>query len=138
MLCGQSGSGRCKRHAAPDEGVANVKHFTGIRENGAYPRGRLGFGRPAEFGKVGLIVQLGEILVKTAETQSNFGDSIAHLVTLGAQGYDAAATRKLAMRAERLTADGIQLSEDEGPRRAIVAAGAVGVGIWQCPTVAPS
>ena len=65
----------------------------------------------AEFGKVGLIVQLDEFLAKTAEALSKFGDSIAPLVTLGAQGYDAAAARKLAMRAERLTA------EDEGPRR---------------------
>jgi hypothetical protein len=43
MLWGSPGSEKRIGHAAPDEGVANVKHFTGIRENRAYPRGRLGF-----------------------------------------------------------------------------------------------
>jgi hypothetical protein len=35
LLCGLSGSERRIGHAALDEGVANVKHFTGIRENRA-------------------------------------------------------------------------------------------------------
>ena len=77
MPCGLSGSGRPIGHAALDEGVANVKHFTGIRENRAYPQCRLGFGQTkmakAEFGKVGLIVQLDEFLAKTAEALSKFG-----------------------------------------------------------------
>jgi hypothetical protein len=42
----------------------------------------------AQDGKIGLIVQLGDVLAKTPEATSKFGDSIAHLV-LGAQGYDA-------------------------------------------------
>jgi hypothetical protein len=41
-----------------------------------------------------LIMELGDLLAKLAEAVSKFGDSIAHLVTLGAQGYDAAAARK--------------------------------------------
>ena len=41
-----------------------------------------------------LIAQLGDLLSKAAEAISKFGDSIGHLVTLGAQGYDAAAARK--------------------------------------------
>ena len=39
-----------------------------------------------------LIVELGGLLAKFAEAVSKFGDNgTAHLVTLGAQGYDAAA-----------------------------------------------
>jgi hypothetical protein len=48
----------------------------------------------AKDGKMELIAQLADLLVKTTEAISKFGDSIAHLVTLGAQGYDAAAARK--------------------------------------------
>lgn len=48
----------------------------------------------AKDGKIELIAQLADLLVKTTEAISKFGDSIAHLVTLGAQGYDAAAARK--------------------------------------------
>jgi len=44
MLCGLSGSGRPIGHAALDEGVANVKNFTGVRESRAYPDSRFGFG----------------------------------------------------------------------------------------------
>jgi hypothetical protein len=45
-------------------------------------------------GRIGLILQLGDLLAKTADAVAKFGDSIAHLVALGAQGYDAAAARK--------------------------------------------
>jgi hypothetical protein len=48
----------------------------------------------AKDGTMSLIGELGDRLAKTAEAVSKFGDSIAHLVTLGAQGYDAAAARK--------------------------------------------
>jgi hypothetical protein len=48
----------------------------------------------AKDGTMSLIAELGDLLAKTAEAVSKFGDSIAHLVTLGAQGYDAAAARK--------------------------------------------
>src|SRR5262249_35931578 len=41
-----------------------------------------------------LILQLGDLLGKAADAISKLGDSIAHLVTLGAQGYDAGAARK--------------------------------------------
>jgi hypothetical protein len=41
-----------------------------------------------------LITKLAELLGSAAEAVSKFGDSIAHLVTLGAHGYDAAAARK--------------------------------------------
>jgi hypothetical protein len=43
---------------------------------------------------VELIAKLAELLGSAAEAISKFGDGIAHLVTLGAQGYDAAAARK--------------------------------------------
>jgi hypothetical protein len=48
----------------------------------------------AQDGTIGLIAELGDLLAKAAEAVSKFGDSIAHLVTLGAQAYDAAAARK--------------------------------------------
>ncbi|MET4041765.1 hypothetical protein ABIC03_003456 [Bradyrhizobium sp. RT6a] len=44
--------------------------------------------------KIALIAALGDLLAKSAEALSKFGDSIAHLTALGVQGYDAAAARK--------------------------------------------
>jgi hypothetical protein len=59
---------------------------------GSWPGGAIN--GSAKDGTIGLIVELGDLLAKAAEAISRFGDSIAHLVTLGAQGYDAAAARK--------------------------------------------
>jgi hypothetical protein len=48
----------------------------------------------ANFSTDSVLVQLGDLLAKSADALSKFGDSIAHLVTLGTQGYDAVAARQ--------------------------------------------
>ena len=47
----------------------------------------------ASDGTISVIEQLGDLLAKSADALSKFGDSIAHLVTPGTQGYDAVAAR---------------------------------------------
>lgn len=48
----------------------------------------------ASFATDLVLVQLGDLLARSADALSKFGDSIAHLVTLGTQGYDAVAARQ--------------------------------------------
>jgi hypothetical protein len=69
----------------------------------------------AKDGTVGLIVQLGDLLAKTAEAVSKFGDSIAHLVTLGAKGYDAVAARKAHADLIELRVKLVELVSHNGP-----------------------
>jgi hypothetical protein len=61
---------------------------------GSFASAGEGINALAAAGTIALFAELGDLLAKTADAISKFGDSIAHLVTLGAQGYDAAAARR--------------------------------------------
>src|SRR5580704_11201704 len=70
--------------------AAGVPHSSLLGISEANAQATRGFTIPQISDRIGLIAELGELWAKTAEAISKLGDSVAHLVTLGVQGHDAA------------------------------------------------